>query len=109
MKFYELTSQFVLTGHVVGYDVMTVSKKTWDAMSPGLQAKFRAAAEKAIDAVTAKFNAQEQDVIEFFKKEGKKVYEPDLAAFRSFAQKKYIEKYGRDWPQGALERISAVK
>jgi len=109
MKFYEVTSQFVLTGHVVGYDVMTVSSKTWDAMSPALQAKFRAAAEKAIDAVTAKFNAQEQEVIEFFKKEGKKVYEPDLAAFRSFAQKKYVEKYGRDWPQGALERISAVK
>lgn len=109
MKFYEVTSQFVLTGHVIGYDVMTVSAKTWDAMSPAQQAKFRAAAEKAIDEVTAKFNAQEQEVIEFFKKEGKKVYEPDIAAFRSFAQKKYIEKYGRDWPQGALERISAVK
>lgn len=109
MKFYEVTSQFVLTGHVIGYDVMTVSSKTWNAMSPALQAKFRAAAEKAIDAVTAKFNAQEKDVIEFFKKEGKKVYEPDLAAFRSFAQKKYVEKYRRDWPQGALERISAVK
>src|SRR5499426_4330523 len=47
MKFYEVTSQFVLTGHVVGYDVMSISKKTWDATSPGLQAKFRAAAEKA--------------------------------------------------------------
>jgi TRAP-type C4-dicarboxylate transport system substrate-binding protein len=109
MKFYEVTSQFVLTGHVIGYDVMAVAAKTWDAMSPEQQAKFRAAAEKAIDEVTAKFNAQEQEVVEFYKKEGKKVYEPDLAAFRSFAQKKYIEKYGRDWPQGALERISAVK
>jgi TRAP-type transport system periplasmic protein len=109
MKFYEVTSQFVLTSHVVAYDVMSVSSKTWNAMSPALQAKFRAAAEKAIDAVTAKFNAQEQEVIEFFKKEGKKVYEPDLAAFRAFAQKRYLEKYGRDWPRGALERISAVK
>ena len=109
MKFYEVTSQFVLTGHVIGYDVMTVSAKTWDAMSPALQTKFRAAAEKAIDDVTAKFNAQEREVIEFFKKEGKKVYEPDLAAFRSSAQKKYVEKYGADWPQGALERIGAVK
>ena len=50
-----------------------------------------------------------RSVIEFFKKEGKKVYEPDVAAFRSFAQKKYIEKIRADWPQGALERISAVK
>jgi TRAP-type C4-dicarboxylate transport system substrate-binding protein len=109
MKFYEVTSQFVLTGHVIGYDVMAVAAKTWDAMSPAQQAKFRAAADKSIDAVTAKFNAQEKEVIEFFKKEGKKVYTPDVAAFRSAAQKRYLEQYGKDWPKGALERISAVK
>ena len=34
MKFYEVTSQFVLTGHVIGYDVMTISAKVWDAMKP---------------------------------------------------------------------------
>jgi len=30
-----------------------------------------------------KFNAQEAEVIEYFKKEGKKVYEPDQSAFRT--------------------------
>src|SRR5437868_14656860 len=34
MKFYEVTSQFVLTGHVIGYDVMSISGKIWDAMKP---------------------------------------------------------------------------
>src|SRR4051812_35312675 len=109
MKFYEVTSQFVLTGHVIGYDVMSISGKVWDAMKPEQQAKLQAAAEKAIDDTTAKFNAQEKDVIEYFKKEGKKVYEPDLAAFRASAQKKYLDKYGADWPKGALERINAIK
>jgi TRAP-type C4-dicarboxylate transport system substrate-binding protein len=109
MKFYEVTSQFVLTGHVIGYDVMTITAKVWDAMAPAQQAKLMAAAEKAIDDCTAKFNAQEKDVIAFFKSEGKKVYEPDLNAFRAFAQKKYVEKYGSDWPKGALEAINAVK
>ena len=108
MKFYEVTSQFVLTGHVIGYDVMAISGKIWDAMKPELQAKFQVAADKAIDDTTAKFNAQEKDVIEFFKKEGKKVYEPDLNAFRTSAQRKYVEKYGADWPKGALERINAI-
>ena len=42
------------------------------------------------------------------KAEGKKVYTPDVAAFRTFAQKRYVEKYGRDWPSGALERINAL-
>ena len=77
-------------------------------MKPAQQAKFQAAAEKAIDDTTAKFNAQEKDVIEFLKGQGKKVYTPDVAAFRTYAQKKYVDKYGQDWPKGALERINAL-
>jgi TRAP-type C4-dicarboxylate transport system substrate-binding protein len=108
MKFDEVTSQFVLTGHVLGYDVMTVTTKVYDAMSKDEQARFRAAAEKAVDDYTTKFTGQERDVAEYFKKEGKKVYTPDVAAFRAFAQKKYVDKYGKDWPKGALERINAL-
>ncbi len=109
MKFHEVTSQFVLTSHVVGYDVLAVSKKTWEALKPPQQAKFRSEADKAFDANAAKYDAQEKDAIEFFKKEGKQVYAPDQNAFRSFAQKKYLDKYANDWPKGALERINAIK
>jgi len=108
MKFYEVTSQFVLTGHVVGYDVMVVTTKIWDAMTNEQRSRFPAAAEKAIDDYTVKFNAQEKEALDFFKAEGKKVYTPDLNAFRSNAQKKYLEKYGNDWPKGALDRINAI-
>ncbi len=108
MKFYEVTTQFVLTGHVIGYDVMAVSSKIWDAMPAAQRTSFQAAAEKAIDDYVVKFSAQEKDVLEFFKADGKKVYTPDLNAFRTFAQKKYLDKYGADWPKGALERINAL-
>ena len=108
MKFYEVTTQFVLTGHVIGYDLMTVSAKAWDALKAPEQAKLQAAADKAIDDYTAKFNAQEKDVVEFLKGQGKKVYTPDVNAFRAYAQKKYVDKYGQDWPKGALERINAL-
>ena len=108
MKFYEVTTQFVLTGHVVGYDLMTVSTKAWDALPPAVQTKFQQQADKAIDDYTAKFNAQEKDVVEFLKGQGKKVYTPDVNAFRTYAQKKYVDKYGQDWPKGALERINAL-
>jgi TRAP-type C4-dicarboxylate transport system substrate-binding protein len=108
MKFDEVTSQFVLTSHVVGYDVMAVSSKVWDAMKPDQQARFRAAAEKAIDDYTVKFESQEKDVIAYLKGEGKKVYTPDINAFRTYAQKRYVDKYGKDWPKGALERINAL-
>ena len=108
MKFYEVTSQFVLTSHVVGYDMLAVSKKAWTSLKPDQQAKFRAEADKIFDANAAKYDAQEKDAVEFFKKEGKQVYTPDQNAFRTYAQKRYLDKYASDWPKGALERINAV-
>ena len=108
MKFYEVTSQFVMTAHVIGYDVMATTAKIWDAMTPAQQAAFQSAAEKSMADYTAKFNAQEKETLEFFKASGKKVYTPDLNAFRTFAQKKYVDKYGQDWPKGALERINTL-
>ena len=108
MKFDEVTTQFVLTGHVVGYDLLTISSKAWTALKPEQQARFRAAAAKAIDDYTAKFEGQERDIVAALKAEGKKVYTPDVAAFRTYAQKRYVDKYGKDWPSGALERINAL-
>jgi len=108
-KFYEVTSQYILTGHVIGYDVLTVSNKIWKGFSPAQQAKFRDAADKAFDDNAAKHIAADKENLEFFKKEGKQVYAPDQNAFRTFAQKKYVDKYGNDWPKGALEKINAVK
>ncbi len=109
MKFYEVTTQFVLTSHVIGYDMLTVSKKTWEKLGPATQAKLRAEADKIFDENAAKFDAQATEAIEFFKKEGKQVYTPDQDAFRAFAQKRYVERYGKDWPAGALEKINAIK
>src|SRR5262249_13488007 len=108
MKFYEVTSEFVLTAHVIGYDLMTITTKIWDAMLPAQQAAFQAAAEKAMADYNTKFVAQEKETLDFFKAQGKKVYTPDLNAFRTYAQKKYVDKYGQDWPKGALERINAL-
>ena len=109
MKFYEVTSQFVLTSHVIGYDMLSVSKKAWESLGAAKQARLRAEADKIFDENAAKYDAQEKDAIDFFKKEGKQVYAPDQDAFRAFAQKRYLDKYGKDWPTGAIERINAIK
>jgi TRAP-type C4-dicarboxylate transport system substrate-binding protein len=109
MKFDEVTTQFVLTKHVIAYDVMVIRSKIWDAMKPDQQAKFQAAADKMSDENIKRFDAQEAETLDYFKKEGKKVYAPDVAAFRTFAQKRYVDKYGKDWPKGALERIAAIQ
>lgn len=110
MKFYEVTKQFVLTNHLVGYDVFSVSAKIWDAMTPAQQQAFQAAAEKAIAVSTAKHLAQEKEMVDFFKSQGLEVYSPNVAAFREAAQKKYLaSNLAKDWPKGMLERINAVK
>jgi TRAP-type transport system periplasmic protein len=109
MKFDEVTTQFVLTKHVIAYDVMVIRSKIWDALKPAQQAKFQAEADKMAAENIKRFDAQETEAIEYFKKNGKKVYTPDVAAFRTFAQKKYVDKYANDWPKGALEKINAVK
>ena len=79
---------------------MVITTKIWDAMTNEQRAKFQAAAEKAIDDYTTKFNAQEKEALDFFKAEGKKIYTPDLNAFRSFAQKKYAREVRQRLAEG---------
>lgn len=110
MKFHEVTKQFVLTNHLVGYDVFSVSAKIWDAMSAEQQKRFQAAAETAIAGSTAKHLAQEKELADFFTSQGLVVYSPNVDAFRANAQKKYLESsLSKDWPKGMLERINAVR
>jgi TRAP-type transport system periplasmic protein len=110
MKFHEVTKQFVLTSHLVGYDLFSVSAKIWDAMTPDQQQKFQAAADKSIAWSTAKHLEQEKEMVDFFKSQGLEVYSPDVAAFRDNAQKKYLASpLSKDWPKGMLERINAVR
>jgi len=109
MKFYEVMSQIALTSHLVGFDVLTVSGKVWDAMKPDQQAKFQAAADKAIDWSTQQHLKREGELVEFFKGKGLNVYTPDVAAFRNAAQKKYLESdLAKNWPKGMLDKINAL-
>ena len=61
MKFYEVMSQIVLTSHLVGYDLLTISKTAWDAMTPEQQEKVQAAATAAIDWSQAEHLKREAD------------------------------------------------
>src|SRR6476646_6884143 len=67
MKFDEVTTQFVLTKHVIAYDVMAIRSKIWDAMKPEQQAKFQAAADKMSDENIKRFDAPEIETLEYFR------------------------------------------
>jgi len=109
MKFYEVTSQIVLTSHLVGFDVFAVSGKTWNALSSEQRTILETEVKKAIDWSTAKHLSEEARLVQFFKDHGLKVYKPDVEAFRKFAQKMYLESdLAKDWPSGMLDRINAL-
>lgn len=109
-KFYEVTKQLILTSHLVDAVFLSVSTKAWKAMNVDDQRKVKAAAMAG-----AKFNNEnrikdENELVEFFKKEGLQVVTPDVGAFRAAVQKAYLaSELSKDWPQGMLERVNAVR
>jgi len=110
MKFYEVMSQIVLTSHLVGYDLLTVNLKTWNAMGAAKQKAFQAAADKAIAWSAAEHAKREAELADGFKKQGLQVYAPDQNAFRAHAQKVYLASdEAKSWPKGMLEKINALK
>jgi TRAP-type C4-dicarboxylate transport system substrate-binding protein len=109
MKFYEVTSQIVLTSHLLGFDLFAVSKQTWDGLSAEQQATLEAEVNKAVDWSTEQHLAEEARLVAFFEGEGLKVYTPDLDAFRTHAQQMYLEsEFAKNWPAGMLDRINAL-
>src|SRR5687767_13608818 len=109
MKFYEVMSQIVLTSHLVGFDVLSMSQKSWNALG-AKQKAFQAAVDKAVAWSTAEHLKRETDLANTFKQQGLDVYAPDIAAFRSHAQKVYLASdEAKAWPKGLLEKVNAMK
>ena len=109
MKFYEVMKQIVLTSHLVGYDLLVVSKASWDAMTPEQQAAFEAAATAAIDFSQAKHVSREAELLKKFTDGGLKIYEPDVAAFRAHVQEQYLASdLAKSWEAGIVDKINAL-
>ncbi len=109
MKFYEVMSQIVLTSHLVGFDLLSVSNKVWNSMPADKRTAFQAAADKAIEWSTQQHLKRESELADSFKKQGLDIYTPDVKAFRAFAQKKYLASdLAKSWPAGMLDKINAM-
>ena len=110
MRFHEVTTQFVLTSHLVAYDLLSVSARFWDGLTDAQRSAVQAAADKAIGLSTRRHLEQEQEMMAFFRAQGLEVYAPDVDAFRAEAQRRYLASpLAKDWPSGILERINAIR
>jgi TRAP-type transport system periplasmic protein len=106
MKFYEVTSQIILTNHFIAANHFVIGLKKWTSLSADQQRRVQAAALKAEEAITNMARKEETELIAFFKKEGLDIYEPDLPAFRNHVLDQYAKsKFAKDWPPGMVERI----
>ena len=109
MKFFEVMSQIVLTSHLVGFDLLTVSGKVWEEMGAEKQAAFQAAADEALAWNTAEHLKREEELVAFLTEKGLKFHTPDVEAFRAHAQKAYLEsELAKSWPEGMVDKINAL-
>jgi TRAP-type C4-dicarboxylate transport system substrate-binding protein len=111
VKFYEVMSQIVLTGHLIGYDLLSMNLKLWNSMAPAKQKQFQTAVDKALKWSTDEHLKREQELADTFKKQhGLEIYTPDVNAFRAHAQKVYLASdEAKEWPKGMIEKIAAIK
>jgi tripartite ATP-independent transporter DctP family solute receptor len=106
-KFYEVTQQLVLTHHLVDGIFIAISNKTWNAMSAAQKQNVKAAAVAAAQYNHDNRIKEEAQIVEFFKKQGLQVTQPDVAAFRKTVQGAYAQsEYAKVWPAGLLDRIN---
>ncbi|OIP86664.1 MAG: C4-dicarboxylate ABC transporter [Rhodobacterales bacterium CG2_30_65_12] len=108
-KFYEVTSQIVLTSHLVDWNFIAFSKAVYDSLTPEQQAAVEAAAWAAADFGRANQLQKEADLVSFLEGKGLAIYEPDLAAFRAAVQDAYLASdLAKAWPEGLLGQINAL-
>lgn len=109
MKFYEVTSQIVLTGHLIANNLFSISLKKWDSLTPAQKQTVQQAANKFADAVTAQALKDEAELVSFFKEQKLEIYTPDVPAFRKHVLDVYAKsKWAKDWTPGMLDRINKL-
>jgi tripartite ATP-independent transporter DctP family solute receptor len=109
-KFYEVTDQIVLTDHLVDAIFLSMAAETWNELTPEQQTAITEAAQAAVAYNNENRIKDETELVEFFKGEGLKVYEPDVEAFRTHVQQQYLQsELSKAWPEGMVDRINAIQ
>ncbi|ETA51968.1 TRAP transporter substrate-binding protein DctP [Ponticoccus alexandrii] len=106
-KFYEVTSQIALTGHLVDWNFIALAKEKYDAMSAEQQEAVTAAA--ASESAAAAQLGLDDSLVAFLEEKGMTISEPDVAALGSAVQAAYLESdYAAAWPEGVLDAVNAL-
>ncbi len=108
-KFYEVTKQICLTGHLVDGLLLMINDQTWNALTADQQKVLRDGAAAAISYNDTNRLAEEKSLIEFFRSQGVDVYTPDVQAFRQHVLDAYLhDPISRDWPPNIIQKLDAI-
>lgn len=106
--FYEVQGYLVLTGHITQNQVVLISEKTFQALTPAQQQILVAAAREAGDFQNQILIDDEKGQLELVRSKGMKVVQPDTGAFRAATADVY-KKFEKAWGVGFYERVRDAK
>jgi len=105
-KFYEVTEQVVLTGHLVQPVFFNIAKPFWDKLSPEQQKVVEDAARKAAKGNDDGRLADEKSVTDALKTKGLTITAIDVTPFRKLADKVYAESdLAKQWDQALMKQV----
>lgn len=108
-KFNEVTEQLVQTNHLLGVDLIAVSKRFWDSLNDQEKQVVREAANAASDFTIANRKRAEANAVAELTKDGMTVTTPDVTPFRAHMREKYLaSKFAQSWPAGLYDQIAAM-
>jgi len=101
-KLYEIQSHLMLTGHIMGAEIVVFNDKAWQRLSPTLQAQVMEAAAETSKKGTELTLERESNLLKELTAKGMKIVGPkeglDVVAFRTRVQaevsKQFDVKYG---------------
>ena len=106
-----MTSQIVLTGHVIEPMCIAINEEKWQS----LPQEYRDIMTEAVRTATAWCDEanlkQEQEAITFLKEQGLTVIEPDLDAFMEYSENYYLNDKDmvKDWDMELYHQIKDLK
>ena len=105
---YESQKHLALTRHAYAPNVIMMSRKTWEKLSPEHQKLVQESAQAAAEYNRAYDNQKEAEWLQFLKDKGMQVTDPDVAAFRE-AVKPVYEKYEAQFGKELIQAILNTK
>ena len=106
-KFYEVTKSIILTHHLVDTVWPCISKQMWNKLTDDQKKIVKKAINDAKDFVDNANLTQEKELVDFFKKEGLKIYTPDLTNYIKEVQQYYLNNkdLSKDWNMEMYKKI----